>query len=271
MLDKKERIDNVLVKKGFFETRQKAKYAIENGNIYVNGENIKKSSKLVSEKDKIELKGEGLKYVSRGGLKLERAINEFEINLLGKTCADIGASTGGFTDCMLQNGARKIYAIDVGHEQLAKELKENNKVINMEGTNIKEYDTSNIEKLDFISSDVSFISETHVLPKIYEMLKIKGKAAILIKPQFEAGTKNLNKNGVVKDIKIHQKVIQNIIMFTNKLGFKILDLTYSPIKGPAGNIEYLLYIEKNENNLLDLYETKNKILQVTTKAAKVLK
>lgn len=172
---------------------------------------------------------------------------------------------------MLQNGAQKVYAIDVGHSQLVEELLKNEKVVNLEGTNIKELDTNSIEKLDFISSDVSFISEIHVLPKIYELLKIKGKAVVLIKPQFEAGSQHLNKNGVVKNIKIHQKVIQNIVMFANKLGFRILDVTYSPIKGPAGNIEYLLYVEKNENNLLDLYKMKNNALEITTEAFKELK
>ena len=172
---------------------------------------------------------------------------------------------------MLQNGATKVYAIDVGHSQLDNTLLEDSRVINMEGTNIREFNTNTIEKLDFISSDVSFISETHVLPKIYEMLKIKGKSVILIKPQFEAGKINLNKNGVVKNIKVHQKVIHNIIIFANKLGFRIINLTYSPIKGPAGNIEYLLYLEKNENNLLDLYKMKNEIISITTKASKELK
>ena len=172
---------------------------------------------------------------------------------------------------MLQNGAQKVYAIDVGHSQLAEELLNNEKVVNLEGTNIKELDTNGIEKLDFISSDVSFISEIHVLPKIYELLKIKGKAVVLIKPQFEAGSQHLNKNGVVKNIKIHQKVIQNIVMFANKLGFRIIDVTYSPIKGPAGNIEYLLYVEKNENNLLDLYKMKNNALEITAEAFKELK
>ena len=172
---------------------------------------------------------------------------------------------------MLQNGAKKVYSIDVGHGQLAEQLLNNKKIINLEGTNVKDLESNSIEKLDFISSDVSFISEIQVLPKIYEMLKIKGKAVILIKPQFEAGKNHLNKNGVVKDIKVHQKVIQNIVIFANKLGFKIINLTYSPIKGPAGNIEYLLYIEKNENNLLDLYEIQKNSIQITAEAYKELK
>lgn len=270
-MEEKDRLDVALVNKNFFTTRQKAQYEIEQGNIYVNGKQITKPSKIIDYKDKIEVKGEILKYVSRGGLKLEKAIEKFEIILKDKICADIGASTGGFTDCMLQNGAKKVYAIDVGHAQLAEKLKEDKRVVNLEGTNIKELDTNSIEKLDFISSDVSFISEIYVIPKIYELLKIKGKSVILIKPQFEAENHNLNKNGVVKNIKIHQKVIQNIVMFANKTGFRIIDVTYSPIKGPAGNIEYLLYMEKNENNLLDLYKMKNNSVEITTEASRVLK
>ena len=270
-MEEKTRLDIALVNKGYFATRQKAQYEINNGNIFVNGKQETKASKLVSNNDEIKIEEATLKYVSRGGLKLEKAINFFGIMLKDKICADIGASTGGFTDCMLKNGAQKVYAIDVGHEQLAEELLKNKKVINMEGTNIRDMNTSGLEKMDFISSDVSFISETHVLPKIYELLKIKGRAVILIKPQFEAGNKNLNKNGVVKNIKVHQKVIQNIVMFANKLGFRIIDLTYSPIKGPAGNIEYLLYIEKNENNLLDMYKMKDNAIEITTEAFKRLK
>lgn len=270
-MEEKTRLDISLINRGYFKTRQKAQYEINNGNIFVNGKKETKSSKLISDEDKIEIKGPTLKYVSRGGLKLEKAISFFGIILKDKICADIGASTGGFTDCMLKNGAQKVYAIDVGHSQLSEKLTEDERVINLEGTNIRDMDTSGLEKMDFISSDVSFISETHVLPKIYELLKIKGRAVILIKPQFEAGNKNLNKNGVVKNIKVHQKVIQNIVMFANKLGFRIIDLTYSPIKGPAGNIEYLLYIEKNENNLLDMYKMKDNAIEITTEAFKRLK
>ena len=270
-MEEKMRLDLALVNRGYFATRQKAQYEINNGNIFVNGKKETKASKLINNKDKIEINGATLKYVSRGGLKLEKAINYFEIILKDKVCADIGASTGGFTDCMLKNGAQKVYAIDVGHSQLSEKLLEDKRVINLEGTNIRDMDTSGLEKMDFISSDVSFISEAHVLPKIYELLKIKGRAVILIKPQFEAGNQNLNKNGVVKNIKIHQKVIQNIVMLANKLGFRIIDVTYSPIKGPAGNIEYLLYIEKNENNLLDMYKMKDNAIEITTEAFKKLK
>lgn len=184
---------------------------------------------------------------------------------------DIGASTGGFTDCMLQNGAKKVYAIDVGHDQLEESLIKNEKVVNMEGTNVKELKEKSIEKVDFISSDISFISITQALPEIYNQLKIKGEAVILIKPQFEAGKANLTKTGVVKDIKIHKKILHNIILFTDKMGFLIKGLTYSPVKGPAGNIEYLLYIQKNENNLLDMFFMKEQIEKITTEAFKILK
>ena len=267
----KERLDSILVTKGYFKSRAKAKYAIDSGNIYVNNIQITKSSKLISEEDNIEVRGETLKYVSRGGLKLEKAVNVFEINLNNKICMDIGASTGGFTDVMLQNGAKKVYSVDVGHDQLDEKLMNNEKVINLEGTNIKDIDVKDFNTIDFISTDVSFISILQVIPKIYELLKIKGNAVILIKPQFEVGKQNLNKNGVVKDIKIHKKILESIIEQINNIGFEILNLDYSPIKGPAGNIEYLLYIEKNENNLLDSFELKNKINQITEEAFKILK
>ena len=270
-MESKDRIDNILVRKKFFASRQKAKYAIQNKTVYVNNILIEKSSKLVGIEDEIEIKGETLPFVSRGGLKLEKAIKEFQINLYNKTCMDIGASTGGFTDCMLQNKAKKVYAIDVGHDQLSEKLKSDERVINIEGTNIKDIEIQNFGAIDFIGTDVSFISIVHVLPKIYELLKIKGTAIVLIKPQFEAGKVNINKNGVVKDIKIHKKIINNIIVIANKIGFKILELTYSPIKGPAGNIEYLMYIEKNEDNLLNTYEIKNKIETIVEKAYKALK
>lgn len=266
----KERIDNLLVKKNIFPSRQKAQLAIKEKNVYVNGVLIDKPSKLVEEEDEISIQGETLRYVSRGGLKLEKALKVFSIPLEGRKCMDIGASTGGFTDCMLQNGAEKVYAIDVGHEQLDISLISNPKVVNKEGTNIKELNKEDVEEVDFIATDVSFISVTQIFSKIYEFLKIKGKAVILIKPQFEAGKVNLNKNGVVKDKKVHRKVIENVSLIANKLGFAILGLSYSPIKGPAGNIEYLLYLEKNENNFLDAYTWKDKIKKVVEEADKNL-
>lgn len=266
----KERIDNLLVKKGLFITRQKAKYAIDNKNIYVDGKLIEKSSKLVEENANIEIKGEVMPYVGRGGLKLKKAIQYFEIIIQNKICIDIGASTGGFTDCMLQNGAEKVYAIDVGHSQLAPQLTNNPKVVNLENTNIKEINLVTFEKVDFISIDVSFISLIQVLDKAHGLLKESGEIVILIKPQFEAGVSNINKNGIVKDKKIHAKVIEKIVLYSNSLGFQILGITYSPIKGNAGNIEYLCYMKKS-NNKIDLFKTREEIKQIVEEAHKNLK
>jgi 23S rRNA (cytidine1920-2'-O)/16S rRNA (cytidine1409-2'-O)-methyltransferase len=266
----KERIDNILVRKGYFSTRQKAQYAIENNCIYVENKLITKSGKIVDENSDIEVRGETLPFVSRGGLKLEKAINTFKINLQGKVCIDIGASTGGFTDCMLQNGANKVFAIDVGHNQLAESLKNDSRVINIEGINIKEVDASKIEKVDFIATDVSFISLTQVLDKAYELLKDNGEMIALIKPQFEAGEEFVNKNGVVKDKKIHTKVIEKIMLYASSLQFEISNIDYSPIKGPAGNIEYLLWLKKNKSNFNLLYK-REKIKQIVEKAHKELK
>lgn len=241
-----ERIDQLLVRKGYFESRQKAKFAIENGAVFVNDKQVQKVSQKIEEESTIKVKIETLKYVSKGGLKLEKAIQVFDISLTNKICIDIGASTGGFTDCMIQNGANKVYAIDVGHGQLVDSLKRNEKVINMEGTNIKDVKEKELQDVDFISVDVSFVSLLHILPKAYELLKPKGEFVGLIKPQFEAGSKHLNKQGVVKDKKIHEKVIRNVIILANNLNFKLLGIEYSPIKGAKGNIEYLIYLQKEE-------------------------
>ena len=266
----KERIDNLLVKKDFFTTRQKAKYAIDNKNIYVDGIAIEKSSKLVDESANIEIKGEVMPYVGRGGLKLEKALQCFEISIQNKICIDVGASTGGFTDCMLQNGAEKVYAIDVGHSQLDSKLISNPKVVNLENTNIKEVNTDNFKKADFISIDVSFISLTQVLDKTYELLKENGEIVVLIKPQFEAGASNINKNGIVKDTKIHAKVIEKVVLYSNSLGFEILGITYSPIKGNEGNIEYLCYMKK-KNSKIDLFKTREEIKRIIEESHKKLK
>lgn len=266
-----QRIDRLLVEKGFFASRQKAKYAVEEEIVYINGQKVTKVSKMIDEDSVIEIKGEVLPFVSRGGLKLDKAVRVFKINLKGKVCADIGASTGGFTDCMLQKNANKVYAIDVGHDQLAESLRQNDKVVNLEGINIKDLDAKKIGEVDFASTDVSFIPVEQVLSKMYELLKIKGRAVILIKPQFEAGRSYLNKNGVVKDKKVHQKVILNVIEAVDNVGFKVLGLDFSPIKGPAGNIEYLLYMQKDENKILDTYVWKDKIKQVVEDAHKNLK
>lgn len=266
----KERIDNLLVKKGFFTTRQKSKYAIDNKNIYVNGILIEKSSKLVEENVNIEIKGEVMPYVGRGGLKLKKALQCFEISIQNKICIDVGASTGGFTDCMLQDGAERVYAIDVGHSQLASKLINNSKVVNLENTNIKEINADSFEKVDFITIDVSFISLTQVLNKTYELLKENGEIIALIKPQFEAGVSNINKNGIVKDTKIHAKVIEKIVLYSNSLGFEVLGITYSPIKGNAGNIEYLCYMKKN-NSKIDLFKIREKIKKIVEESHKKLK
>ncbi len=266
----KDRIDNILVEKGYFETRQKAKYAIEGKCVYVNGILVEKPGKAFEKECTVEIKGEILPFVSRGGLKLDKAIKKFKISLQNKVCMDIGASTGGFTDCMIQNGASLVYGVDVGHNQLAEKLKNDKRVVNLEGINIKEIDVEKFEKVDFIATDVSFISLTNVLDKAYKLLKDNGEMVILIKPQFEAGKEYINKNGVVKDKKVHLRVIEKILLFANSLGFKIEKIDYSPIKGPAGNIEYIVYMKK-ETGKLDLFNIRENIKIVVEKAYKELK
>ncbi len=265
-----KRIDNVLVEKKYFPTRQKAQYAIKQKSVFIEGQLVDKPSKMIEEESTIEIRGKVLPFVSRGGLKLEKAIHVFGIDLQDKIVIDIGASTGGFTDCMLQNGTKKVYAIDVGHGQLVDSLKEDNRVVNLEGTNIKEVSEGEFEKIDFISIDVSFISLTQVLPKAYQLLKQNGDMVVLIKPQFEAGPEALNKNGVVKDKKIHAKVIEKIMLYANSLGFMVQNLDYSPIKGGNGNIEYLLYLHKQQSEF-DLFEKRENIKQVIETAHKELK
>lgn len=268
----KERIDILLMNRGYFETRQKAKYAIENKCVYVENKLVDKVSKSFEENCEIEIKGEILPFVSRGGLKLDKAVKTFKIDLDKKVCMDIGASTGGFTDCMLQNGAIKVYAVDVGHNQLDEKLLKDSRVVNLEGTNIKNVDANEFEKLDFISIDVSFISLTSVLEKAFELLKDYGEMVVLIKPQFEAGQEFVNKNGVVKDKKTHQRVIEKVLLYSNSLGFKINKIDYSPIKGPAGNIEYLAYLEKQtEAQNMDLFNIREEIKNVVEKSHKELK
>ncbi len=266
-----DRIDNLLVSRGYFESRQKAKYAIDNKCIYVNNVLVEKSSKTFDEDCKIEVKGETLPFVSRGGLKLDKAIRVFGISLKDKVCMDIGASTGGFTDCMLQNGAKKVFAVDVGHGQLDKSLQADSRVVNLEETNIREIDIENFEKVDFISIDVSFISLTNVLDIAHNLLKHNGEMVILIKPQFEAGKEYINKNGVVKDAKVHAKVIEEIVFYSNSIGFKINEIDYSPIKGPAGNIEYLMHLSLNESCMkIDYFGIRDVIKELVDKAHKEL-
>ncbi len=235
-----------MVKLGLAASRERAKEVINEGRVKVNGKTASKASFQAEETDDIAVEGETLKYVSRGGLKLEKAIADFNIDLTGKTCMDIGASTGGFTDCMLQNGAAKVYAVDVGTDQLVEALKNDERVISMEHTNIRYITKENVgnEAMDFISVDVSFISLTKVLPVVWEMLKEGGEAVCLIKPQFEAGKQALSKKGVVTDPKIREKVVKDIELFSESTGFKVLGTILSPVKGGEGNTEYLIHLGK---------------------------
>ncbi|SEF82526.1 23S rRNA (cytidine1920-2'-O)/16S rRNA (cytidine1409-2'-O)-methyltransferase [Caloramator fervidus] len=244
----KERLDVLLVQKGFFETREKARKNIMAGLVFVNGVRIDKAGEKIDVNAHIEVKGNAIPYVSRGGLKLEKAILSFKIDLKDKIAIDVGASTGGFTDCMLKNGARKVYAIDVGYGQLAWELRNDPRVVVMERTNIRFVKRDDIGELaDFSSIDVSFISLKLVLPVVKELLKEDGEIVALIKPQFEAGREKVGKKGVVKDPKVHEEVIKQIAHFSLEKGFTIKGLDFSPIKGPEGNIEYLIYLSKKQD------------------------
>lgn len=244
----KERLDVLLVKGGFAESREKAKAIIMSGNVFVNNNREDKAGQTFDEKAIIEVRGNTLKYVSRGGLKLEKAMANFEVSIDGKICMDVGASTGGFTDCMLQNGAVKVYSIDVGHGQLAWKLRQDEIVVCMEKTNIRYVTNEDIPDLiDFSSIDVSFISLTKVLGPVRNLLADNGQVVCLIKPQFEAGREKVGKKGVVRDKNVHIEVIEMVVEFAKSIGFNVLNLDFSPIKGPEGNIEYLLHIEKGEN------------------------
>lgn len=243
----KERLDVLLVKGGYAESREKAKAIIMSGNVFVNNVREDKPGSAFDEKTIIEVRGNTLKYVSRGGLKLEKAINAFNVSLEGKICMDVGASTGGFTDCMLQNGAVKVYSVDVGHGQLAWKLRQDERVVCMEKTNIRYVTEEDIpDKIAFSSIDVSFISLTKVLGPVRTLLIDTGEVVCLIKPQFEAGREKVGKKGVVRDKAVHIEVIDRIISYVKENGFMVLDLDFSPIKGPEGNIEYLLHIRKTE-------------------------
>lgn len=242
----KERLDVLLVKKGLASSREKAKAMIKAGNVEVKGlKEIKKAGTMVEEGLEIFLKEPPLKYVGRGGLKLERALEAFGISLEGRICMDIGASTGGFTDCMLQHGAARVYAIDVGHDQLAQKLRADERVVSMEGTNVRALRGEEINDLvTFASVDVSFISLTKVLEPAGELLPVGGELCCLVKPQFEAGAANVGKRGVVKDWKVHREVLSRLMSYALTLGFYVLHLDFSPIKGQEGNIEYLLHLRK---------------------------
>lgn len=242
----KKRLDMLLVEKGLEQSREKAKATIMAGIVFVNNQKSDKPGNMVEEDAQIEVRGHTLKYVSRGGLKLEKAMELYHMDLTGKVCMDIGASTGGFTDCMLQCGAQKVYAVDVGYGQLDWKLRNDPRVVNMERTNIRYVTNEQVqEPLDFASVDVAFISLKLVLPVAYSLLKEGGEVIALIKPQFEAGKGKVGKNGVVRDEKIHLEVIEQVLAFTREMGFSIYGLTFSPIKGPKGNIEYLMYIKKD--------------------------
>ena len=249
----KERLDVFLFENGYAKSRTAAQALIMEGIVYVDNQKAMKAGDMVAGTEKIEVRGKTLEYVSRGGLKLEKAMKSFDISVDGLVCMDIGASTGGFTDCMLKNGAVKVYSVDVGYGQLAWSLRQDERVVNMERTNIRYVERENIdEELDFFSVDVSFISLKKVLPVAYKLLKEKGKGACLIKPQFEAGREKVGKKGVVRDISVHKEVIENVIAFTKEIGFSVKGLDYSPIKGPEGNIEYLMFVEKTMDKSVEI-------------------
>ncbi len=246
-MSSKIRLDSAVFELGISESREKAKALIMAGQIYVNGMKAIKPGVTVNVSDKIELKGNTLPYVSRGGLKLEKAMQVFPISLENKICMDIGASTGGFTDCMLQNGAAKVYSIDVGYGQLAWKLRSDARVVNLERTNFRYVTSEQIpEKVDFASIDVSFISLKLIFPALMPLLKADGECVCLVKPQFEAGKEKVGKKGVVRDKSTHAEVIESVIGYAYDNGFSVLNLNFSPVKGPEGNIEYLLYIKKTD-------------------------
>lgn len=248
-----ERLDVMLVNKGLAESREKAKAYIMAGIVYVNDQKALKAGDKVKDGDMLEIRGSTLKYVSRGGLKLEKAVDVFNIDLNNKICVDVGASTGGFTDCMLQNGAKKVYCIDVGYGQLAWKLRTDERVVNIERTNVRYLDLELIkDKIDFSSIDVSFISLKLVLGVVYSFLADEGEVVALIKPQFEAGREEVGKKGVVKDKEVHKNVITNCLNMAKEFGFSIIGLDFSPIKGPEGNIEFLMYLSKKENNTFEI-------------------
>ncbi len=243
----KERLDVLLVKRNLAASREKAKAIIMTGNVFVNGQREDKAGSTFKEDALIEVKGNPMKYVSRGGYKLEKAIDLWQVPLQDKICMDVGSSTGGFTDCMLQNGAQKVYAIDVGTNQLAWKLRQDERVISMEKTNIRYVTREAIaDFIDFFSVDVAFISLKKVLEPVKALLTQEGQGVCLVKPQFEAGREKVGKKGVVRDPKVHREVLEQIMQYVLSIGFEILELSFSPIKGPEGNIEYLLYIQNTD-------------------------
>lgn len=267
-MSQKKRLDLVVFEEGHTDSREKAKALIMAGQVYVNGQKELKAGAQIKADDKIEVRGSKMPYVSRGGYKLAKAMKTWNLSLDGKICMDIGASTGGFTDCMLQNGAVKVYSIDVGYGQLAWKLRSDERVVNLERTNFRYVTEEQIpEPVDFASVDVSFISLKIILPVLRERLADGGQAVCLIKPQFEAGKEKVGKKGVVRDQKVHVEVVENITNFAVECGFTLKGVTFSPIKGPEGNIEYLMYIEKSEAperevdfSITDLIEESHQVL-----------
>lgn len=258
----KERLDVILVNQGYAVSREKAKAIIMSGNVYVNGQKEDKAGSSFDEsRIRLEVRGHALKYVSRGGLKLQKAMDVWGLSLEGKICMDIGASTGGFTDCMLQSGAAKVYAVDVGHGQLAWKLRNDERVVCMEQTNFRYTVREDIgDDLDFASVDVSFISLTKILIPARNLLKAGGEMVCLIKPQFEAGREKVGKNGVVREPEVHREVIEKIVDYADSIGFGVLHLEYSPIRGPEGNIEYLVHLRKER-------EPEERVLRLTEQEA----
>lgn len=243
----KKRLDVLVFEKGFAESREKAKAVIMAGLVYVDNQKSDKSGASFDENAQIEVRGSALKYVSRGGLKLEKAMSSFRLDLNGKITMDIGASTGGFTDCMLQNGAKKVYSIDVGYGQLAWKLRNDERVVNLERTNMRRVTREQVpDEIDFFSVDVSFISLKLILPVARALMAKNAEAVCLIKPQFEAGREKVGKKGVVRDPAVHIEVVQSIVDFAIENGFDVLGLDYSPVKGPEGNIEYLIHLKYSE-------------------------
>ncbi|WP_294800507.1 TlyA family RNA methyltransferase [uncultured Eubacterium sp.] len=250
-MQKKTRLDVAVFEQGYAPSREKAKALIMAGIVYVNNQKVDKAGFELKEGDVLEVRGKTLQYVSRGGLKLEKAMQEFPITLEGKVCMDVGASTGGFTDCMLQNGAVKVYSVDVGYGQLAWKLRIDERVVNLERTNFRYATREQIpDEIDFASVDVSFISLKHILPNLNTLLAPDGQAVCLIKPQFEAGKEKVGKKGVVRDLNVHLEVVENVINLAVENGFSVMGLQFSPIKGPEGNIEYLIYLNKSANPIV---------------------
>ncbi|MBN2796852.1 MAG: TlyA family RNA methyltransferase [Clostridia bacterium] len=267
----KERLDILLVEKDFFDSREKAKRAIMAGLIFVDNQRVDKPGSTVDTESVVEVRGKTLQYVSRGGLKLEKAIDHFNVNLQGMVCMDIGASTGGFSDCMLQNGAVKVFSVDVGYGQLDWKLRNDPKIVNMERTNIRYVTLEDLgEPLDFVSIDVSFISLKLVLPVAVSLMKPNSQIVFLIKPQFEAGRENVKKNGVVRDAKVHIQVIEDVLKYAEDANIQITALSFSPITGPKGNIEFLAVGQVNSGETIETFD-KGLIKDVVTQAHESLK